>query len=488
MRFQTSLPVDGLVPDVLASLNRYPNLVLVAEPGAGKTTHIPAALLEAVPGNVLVLEPRRIAARLAARRAAWELGEELGQTVGYQVRFERVGGSHTRLHFLTEGVLTRRLFSDPELHGVDVVVLDEFHERHLESDLALALLKRLQRRRPSLRILVMSATLDAAPVAHFLNDCPVLHSEGRRFESSIEHVPYSPAPLHEQVKDALERLMNEGLSGEVLVFLPGAAEIRRAARICEPVARRFNRIVLPLYGELSPAEQDRAVGPAAQRKVILSTNVAESSITIDGVTAVIDSGLARRATYSPWTGLPTLEIGRISKASAVQRAGRAARTAPGRVIRLYSQMDYQNRDDHETPEITRSDLAQLCLTLRAMGVRDAKTLGWLDSPPEIALRNAEELLGLLVSTDEDAQKLMRLPLHPRLSRMIEAGMERGVGHTPARLWRCLGRALDRSTTTCWLLSTRRSASPRDSNCATCCDWLESRDRPGTTMTHCLSPC
>src|SRR5438045_3632907 len=260
---------------------------------------------------------------------AWELSEDLGQTVGYQVRFERIAGPRTRLHFLTEGVLTRRLLSDPELDGVDAVVLDEFHERHLESDFALALLNRLQHRRPDLRIVVMSATLDTAPIAHFLGDCPVLRSTGRQFDLSIEHMPYPSAPLHEQVRDELERLFRDQRSGETLVFLPGVAEIRRAARACESLARSSNRIVLPLYGDLPASEQDRAVAPASQPKVILSTNVAESSITIDGVTAVVDSGLSRIAAYSPWTGLPTLRLGRISKASARQRAGRAARTPPG---------------------------------------------------------------------------------------------------------------------------------------------------------------
>jgi ATP-dependent helicase HrpB len=423
---QSPLPVDALVPDILSCLRQAPNLVIEAEPGAGKTTRIPPAVLGAVSGQVLVLEPRRIAARLAAQRVAWELGEELGQTVGYQVRFERVAGPGTRLHFLTEGVLTRRLLSDPELNGVDAVVLDEFHERHLETDLALALLKRLQHKRPYLRILVMSATLDTAPVARFLNDCPVLRSAGKLYDLSEEYTPYSPAPLHEQVRDALEQLVRERHSGDLLVFLPGAAEIRRAARTCEALAHAHNRLLLPLYGDLAPAEQDRAVAPASQPKIILSTNVAESSITIDGVTAVIDSGLARRSEYSPWTGLPTLRIGRVSKASARQRAGRAARTAPGRVIRLYSQMDYQGRADHETPEILRSDLAQLCLALRAMGIRDPNLIEWLDAPPLPAVDHAENLLELLIRSDDDARKLIRLPLHPRLARMIGAAAEHGV--------------------------------------------------------------
>ena len=427
---QSPLPVDEIVPDILASLEHNPNLVIEAEPGAGKTTRVPPALLSATRGDVLVLEPRRIAARLAARRVAWELGEEVGETVGYQVRFERVAGPATRLHFLTEGVLTRRLFSDPHLAGVDAVVLDEFHERHLDSDLALALLKRMKTTRPELCIVVMSATLDAAPVARFLCDCPVLRAPGRLFDLSIEHLPYSPQPLHEQVKNAFEMLLREGRDGEILAFLPGAAEIRRAMRACEPAARAANRVVLPLFGDLPPAEQDRAIAPAPQRKLILSTNVAESSVTIDGVTAVIDSGLARIAAWSPWTGLPTLRVGRVSKASARQRAGRAGRTAAGRVLRLYSQMDYQQRAEFDTPEILRSDLAQLCLALRAMGmgIDRPANLEWLDAPPSASLESAERLLDQLGATGDEAQKLMRLPVHPRLSRMISGAMDRGAGH------------------------------------------------------------
>jgi ATP-dependent helicase HrpB len=421
------LPIDNLLPEVLASLRQTPNLLIEAEPGAGKTTRVPAALLQVVSGEVLVLEPRRIAARMAARRVAWELGEEIGRTVGYQVRFERVAGPQTRLHFLTEGVLTRRLLSNPELRGVSAVVLDEFHERHLESDLALALLKRLQQRRPELLLVVMSATLETAPVARFLGDCPVLRSTGRLFELAVEYTPYSPAPLHEQVKDAVEQVLRASQPGEVLVFLPGAAEIRRAARACEAMARTFDRVVLPLHGDLPASEQDRAVSPSPQAKVILSTNVAESSITIDGVRAVIDSGLARMATYSPWTGLPTLNIGRISKASARQRAGRAGRTGPGRVVRFYSQMDYQGRAEFEAPEILRSDLAQLCLALRAMGIDRPDTIEWLQAPPDAAVESAEKLLDLLSARGDEVRSLMRLPLHPRLARMIGAATERGVG-------------------------------------------------------------
>src|SRR6202789_2727759 len=386
------LPVDVLLPEIISSLQRNPNLVIEAPPGAGKTTRVPPALLGIVRGEVMVLEPRRIAARLAARRVAWELGEQVGETVGYQVRFEEAVGPRTRLRFVTEGVLTRRLLSDPSLKGVDAVVLDEFHERHLDSDFALALLKRLQRTRPDLRIVVMSATLDAAPVARYLDSCPVLRSEGRQFDLSITHLPYSPKPLEAQLAEALELLIAEEPSGDVLAFLPGAAEIRRAMRESQGVARSAGLLVLPLHGDLSPAEQDRAIAPAQQRKVILATNVAESSVTVEGVTAVLDSGLARIATYSQWTGLPTLHLGRVSKASAKQRAGRAGRTGPGRVLRLYTMEDYLRRPEHDEPEIARSELSQLCLALRAMRVGH---IDWLDAPPVAALERAESLLAPL---------------------------------------------------------------------------------------------
>ncbi|MDX6462279.1 MAG: ATP-dependent helicase HrpB [Acidobacteriaceae bacterium] len=418
------LPVDAILPEMIASLKRSPNLVIEAPPGAGKTTRVPPALLEIVSGEVVVLEPRRIAARLAARRVAWERGEPVGQTIGYQVRFEEAVSSRTRVRFVTEGVLTRRLLSDPTLKGVGAVVLDEFHERHLESDLALALLKRLQQTLTDLRIILMSATLDTGHVAEYLGGCPVLRSEGRLFEVSIRHLPYSAKSLEAQLTDALELLNAEEPSGDVLAFLPGAAEIRRAMRESQEVARRANLLVLPLHGDLSPAEQDRAIMPAKQRKVILATNVAESSVTVEGVNAVIDSGLARIATYSQWTGLPTLHVGRVSKASATQRAGRAGRTAPGRVLRLYGIEDYQRRPEHDAPEITRSDLSQLCLALRAMRIND---LAWLDAPPEAAWEIAEALLDRLGASAERALQLARYPLHPRLSRILIAAMERGVG-------------------------------------------------------------
>lgn len=425
---KSPLPIDALLPAITGSLRAAPNLVIEAPPGAGKTTRVPPELLNLVPGQVLVLEPRRIAARMAARRVAQERGERLGETIGYQVRFEEVAGPRTRLRFQTEGILTRRLISDPKLTGVDAVLLDEFHERHLEGDLALALLRKLQTTsRPDLRLVIMSATLNAAPIAQYLDHCPILRSEGRLFDLSITHQPYSALPLEKQVAAALESLLRSNHAGDVLVFLPGAAEIRRAARECQPLAARHNVLVLPLHGDLSPAEQDRAVSPADRRKVILSTNVAESSVTIEGVTAVIDSGLARIARDSPWTGLPTLEIGRVSQAAATQRAGRAARTAPGRVVRLYTAEDFARRPAQSSPEITRRELSELCLSLRAMGIADPRSLIWLDPPPDAAVSRAEDLLERLGASGQRARSMARYPLHPRLARLVLEAVQRGAG-------------------------------------------------------------
>ncbi|MFB3777465.1 MAG: ATP-dependent helicase HrpB [Bryobacteraceae bacterium] len=433
------LPIDPLVPRIRQLLGSDRNLVLEAPPGAGKTTRVPPALLGLGKGAVLVLEPRRLAARLAARRVASELGESVGQTAGYQVRFEEVAGPRTRLRFLTEGVLTRRLLADSNLSGVDTVVLDEFHERHLEGDLALALLARLQRTsRPDLRLLVMSATMDTARVAAFLNGCPVLRSEGKLFDLSISYTPSSPQPLAGQVAAAIERLLREGLDGDVLVFLPGAAEIRQAASACAGIAAKAGMLMLPLHGDLSAEEQDRAVAPANRPKLILSTNVAESSVTIEGVTAVIDSGLARIAGFSPWSGLPTLTVSRISQASAIQRAGRAGRTGPGRVIRLYPAEDFHRRPAHDVPEVLRRELSGTCLELAAMGL-DPRRLDWLDAPPEASLASAVDLLRDLGAVDPggcltDTGRLMSLyPLHPRLSRLVTEAAARGVAEEGVKL-------------------------------------------------------
>src|SRR6516165_9699430 len=391
-----ALPIEPLVPEILAHLESAANLVIEAPPGAGKTTRVPPALLELTPREVLVLEPRRLAARLAARFVARERGERLGETVGYQVRFEEVTGPRTRLRFLTEGVLTRRLLSDPALATVGCVVLDEFHERHLEGDLALALLRRLQRTsRPDLKLVAMSATLDRAAVSAYLGGARVVRSLGRQYPLEVEYTSHSAVPLEEQIAGALERLSVRGVAGHTLVFLPGAFEIRRAQAACAAVAKRFGLLLVPLHGDQTPEQQDRAVLPSDERKVILSTNVAESSITIEGISAVIDSGLARVAGHSPWSGLPTLRVGRISQASANQRAGRAGRTGPGRAVRLYPLEDFVRRPVHDVPEIGRADLAPVVLLLRAMG---GAALEWLDAPPPAALEHAEDLLAELAPT------------------------------------------------------------------------------------------
>ncbi len=420
-----SLPVDEVVPEIIRLLRTNQNVVLEAPPGAGKTTRVPPALLAF--GPLLVLEPRRLAARLAAKRVALEMNEPVGETVGYQVRFDEAAGPRTRLRFLTEGILTRRLLTDPTLKGISTVVLDEFHERHLDGDLALALLLRLQRTlRPDLRLLVMSATLNAGQVATHLGDCPIVRSPGKLFDTDLRYLPASSAPLEQQVRTALERLVSEGLTGDVLVFLPGAREIRRAMEVSADWLKTKGILAMPLYGDLTHDEQDRAVAKGPQKKVIFSTNIAESSVTIEGVRVVIDSGLARIAEDSPFTGLPSLTVKRISQASATQRAGRAARTGPGIVIRLYPPDDLHRRPAQDSPELLRRELSQLVLDLLAMGIADPADLPWLDSPPANAVTAARLLLKRLGAEGQRAKAMAQLPLHPRLSRLVLEGAVRGV--------------------------------------------------------------
>ncbi len=435
------LPIDPVLPDLVAALRAHPALVLEAPPGAGKTTRVPRALLEAgsIEGEILVLQPRRLPTRLAAQRVAEELGEAPGERIGYAVRFEEVAGPRTRVRFVTEGILTRRLLADPRLRGVGAVILDEFHERHLAGDLALALLRRLQRTtRPDLKLVVMSATLAAEPVAAWLGDAPRLRSEGRRFDVAIDYLEQADErPLHEQVVAAVKRLLREGLDGHTLVFLPGAGEIRRAAELLQPLVESHDLLVLPLHGDLPLAEQNRAVRPSAQRKIILSTNVAETSVTIDGIAAVVDTGLARVASHSPWSGLPTLQLAKVSKASAIQRAGRAGRTREGRALRLYTRHDFESRPDHDAPEILRLDLAETLLALHGAGVGDSGAFDFFEAPAPAALEAAETLLRRLGALDPTGglsavgKKLVRLPVHPRLGRLLVEGERRGVAQSAA---------------------------------------------------------
>ena len=443
------LPIDALLPEAVEVLGQGGSLVVEAPPGAGKTTRLPRALFEAGlagRGEVVVLEPRRLAARMAARRVAEEMGERPGTTVGWQVRFEDVTGPRTRLRYVTEALFTRRLLGEPTLPGVGLVVLDEFHERHLDSDLALALVRRLRSSgRPDLRLLVMSATLDAEPVARFLG-APRLTSEGRAFEVAIEYLsPEEMArarPLEDLVVSAVRRLLKEEPDGHLLCFLPGAAEIRRALEGVRalPAVEAGDLLVLPLHGDLPAEDQDLAVRPSRRRKIILATNVAESSVTVDGVVAVIDSGLARVASHSPWSGLPVLELRRVSRAAAAQRAGRAGRTRAGRCLRLYTRHDHDARPAFEVPEILREDLSEMALVLGTLGARD---LAFLEPPKASALEAAFSLLRQLGALDGEVltplgQRLVRFPLHPRLARLVTAAEDAGEGEAGALLAALIG--------------------------------------------------
>ena len=435
------LPIDPLLPQIVASLRANPNLVLQADPGAGKTTRVPPALLESGllgEGECWILEPRRLAARLAAARVAEELGEPLGQRAGYAVRFEQKVSKATRLRFVTEGLLLRRLHGDPGLRGIRAVVLDEFHERHLHTDLGITLLRRLQREtRPDLKLLVMSATLDPGPVAAYL-DAPMLKSEGRAFpvETAFLSRP-DDRPIEQQVTDALNRLYGEGLRQHTLVFLPGAAEIRACLKGCEAVAARWGLSLRPLHGELSPDAQAHALEVTGIPKVILSTNVAESSVTLDGIGAVVDSGLGREASHSPWSGLSGLRTVRISQARCAQRTGRAGRTGPGRCLRLYTEADFGARPAFDTPELQRSDLAEPLLALHGMGIAHPEALDWFEAPPGASLAAAETLLTGLGALENGAlsaigRRMADLPLHPRLARLAVGGEILGIPQTALR--------------------------------------------------------
>ncbi len=437
---KTPLPIDPFLAEICARMSAARRLVLVAEPGAGKTTRVPQALLgSAAAGGrqILVLQPRRLAARMAARRVAAELGEPLGQRVGYRVRFEEQGSTATRLWFITEGILTRRWLSDPTLSDVAIVICDEFHERHLHTDLAIALLRRLQRSsRPDLGLLVMSATLDAAPVADFLG-ADVMQVPGSTFPVDVEfNVKPDTRPVPLRVAGGVRRALGESREGDVLAFLPGMAEIRRTA---EALADLESAQIHALHGDLSPAEQDLAVQPSTQRKVILSTNIAESSLTIEGVRTVVDSGLARVAAWSPWSGLPTLTTATISRASATQRAGRAGRVAAGRVLRLYTKFEHDTWPAHDVPEIARGDLAEVSLILRMLGVVDLDRFDWFQAPPAAALGAADSLLRELGAVLDDGslsdagRRLVRLPLPPRLGRLMLEAQSRGVADRAATL-------------------------------------------------------
>jgi ATP-dependent helicase HrpB len=431
------LPIDDALPALRQALAANAAVVLQAPPGAGKTTHVPLALLNEAwlaGRSILILEPRRLAARAACARMSALRGEQPGQTVGYRIRFDSKVSAQTRIEVLTEGILTRRLQSDPELKNVGLVIFDEFHERHLHADLALALCLDSQKAlREDLKILVMSATLDGAAVSKLLGDAPIVTSEGRSYPVDIRYLPRDPeGPLPQTVCDGVMQAL-ETNQGDVLVFLPGAWEIRRTQELLqERLSARAD--VLPLYGDLPWEAQDRAIQPGAgRRKIVLATPIAETSLTIEGVRVVVDGGFARVPQFDPGSGLSRLATVRISRASSEQRAGRAGRLAPGACYRLWSETTQRGLVPQSLPEIRAADLAPLALELAAWGVRDARTLSWLDPPPEAAFNQARELLIELDAVDAEGRitdtgrAMARLPLHPRLSHMLFAAQQLGQG-------------------------------------------------------------
>jgi len=442
-----SLPIDAVLPRLVDALARHPCAVLRAPTGAGKTTRVPPALLDAgLAGNrnVLMLEPRRLAARAAARRIAAERGARLGGEVGFHVRFDRRASDRTRILVVTEGLLLRMLQDDPFLDEVGVVVLDEFHERNLDTDLALALARKIQLEvRSDLKLVVMSATLDTAEVSRFLGECPVIESEGRLFPVDVRWIPVDERrPIHEGLVTGVTQAL-DATEGDVLAFLPGVGEIRRAREALEPLARRKDLLLVELYGDLPMEKQDAALSRAERRRVVLATNVAETSVTVDGVTAVVDSGLARVMRFDPSVDLDRLELSRISRASAEQRAGRAGRTAPGVCFRLWSQAEERSLRDREDPEIRRVDLAGPVLQLRAFGESDVRAFRWLEPPAEAALARAEELLSLLGAVDGRGltpmgRSMARIPVHPRIARLLLEGEALGCSREAAVAGALLG--------------------------------------------------
>lgn len=449
------LPIWELHSEILLELQNSGRLVLAAPTGSGKSTQVPQMLLEAgIAGRIIVLEPRRVAARSLAARVAYERGVPLGSEVGYQVRFEDAINPETRLCYVTEGIMLRWMQDDPELSGVSAVLFDEFHERNLLSDLALGLIKRLQEtRRPDLKLAVMSATLDTGAIAGYLSHdrnperpCRILASEGRMYPVEVRYLPQPPeGSIWEVAAEVVAKIVQQGEPGDLLIFMPGMGEINATIYAIRGLRLDESLELIPLHGDLPPEEQDRAFAPSARRKVVVATNVAETSITIDGIRFVIDSGLARIARYDAERGIQTLFVEEISRASADQRRGRAGRTAPGICYRLWTESGQLNRQERNSPEIQRSDLAEVVLLLHSLGVRRAGDFDWLDRPEPAAVERAEKLLhdlgALIPSTNQNTRsgsdltrvgrKMLRLPMHPRYSRMLVEAERRGCAYEAA---------------------------------------------------------
>lgn len=477
-----ALPIQAVLPAVAEALNQSANLVVQAPPGSGKTTLLPLALLDepwAKGGRIIVLEPRRLAARLAARRMASLLGEAVGETAGYRVRLDSKVSPRTRLELNTDGVFLRRLQRDPELKGIAAVLFDECHERGLESDVALALCLESQAAlRPDLKLIAMSATLDAAPFARLMGDCPVVTGEGQSYPVQTRWLPMAPqGRLEPAVADAIRTALDE-TEGDMLVFLPGVGEIRRVESLLAEVRLSPQVTIMPLYGDLAGEEQDAALKPSppGRRKVVLSTSIAESSLTIEGVRVVIDGGYMRQPRFSPATGMARLETLRVSQASADQRRGRAGRLGPGICYRLWAEAAHGGLAKFTAPEIAVTDLTPLALDLAVWGVRDAKTLPWLDPPPDAAMTYARELLRELGAIDKSGlitphgKAMAELPLHPRLAHMAIRGKDLGLGGLACALAALLGerdiaripKGAARDSDLRWRLEIVAGESERDS--------------------------
>lgn len=444
----TRLPIDDILPDLMANLAHGPHVVLQAAPGAGKTTRVPLALLDApwrAGGRIVMLEPRRLAARAAARRMAQTLGEPVGRTVGYRIQLEDRTGPDTIIEVVTEGILTRRLQTDPALDGVAAVIFDEFHERSLQADLGLALCLDSQAGlREDLRLLVMSATLDGAPVAGLMGGAPVIASAGKSFPVETRYLGRPPAgrfgdALGPAVASAVQRALREE-RGSLLVFLPGEGEIRRVAALLSDSSLPGDVDLLPLYGVLPPARQDAAIAPpaAGRRKIVLATSIAETSLTIEGIRVVIDAGRSRRPRFDPQSGMTRLFTEPVSLAAAAQRRGRAGRLEPGICYRLWDAAGEGALRPFADPEILAADLAPLALDLANWGVPDPGALNWLTPPPDAALAQGRDLLRLLRALDGSGgitahgRAMARLPMHPRLAHMIVEGAQAGWAETACR--------------------------------------------------------
>jgi len=437
------LPVSDALAPLRAALAENPNAVLAAPPGAGKTTLVPLILASEpwLKGKIILIEPRRLAARAAARRMAAMLGEEVGATVGYRMRLDTKVSAKTRIEVVTEGVFTRMALSSPDLEGIDCVIFDEFHERALEADFGLALALDIQSGlREDLRVLVMSATLDTSRVAALLDGCPVIESLGRSYPVDIRHIDRSPGDRIDAAMTSAIEAFHRSETGSILAFLPGQGEIRQVATRLEGRLGPLTD-VQPLYGGLSSQEQDAAIKPAPEgrRKVVLATPVAESSITIDGVRIIIDSGLVRQPVYEPSTGITRLETIRASQASADQRAGRAGRTAPGIAVRLWRAEQTKALPAFSTPQVLASDLSAMVLDCLAWGVKDPRELRFIDPPPDAAITEARVLLEGLGAIDADGEltsrgkRMRELALPPRLASMVISGQEDGHGYAAAEL-------------------------------------------------------